>query len=58
MKRIKATMTIEKAIDTLKGYCLKHATCDNCRFKIDNDCFFERNTMPCDWDFKRSDNNV
>lgn len=48
---------VDKAVETLKGYCSKHSMCDEtCRFydKTRSDCVFEKGVLPCDW----SDNNA
>ena len=49
MKKVKATMTIEKAIETIKSYCAKHTECVKCPFYIEGDCEFEKGILPCDW---------
>lgn len=59
MKKVKATMTIDKAIETIKDYCVKHTECAKCPFYIKGDCEFEKGILPCDWKMgKRSDNNA
>ena len=48
---------LDKAVESIKGYCEKHLCCsEDCRFfdKEENECVFERSTIPCDW----SDNNA
>lgn len=42
---------IDKAVETIKGYCTKHSTCTNCRFRIKGSgvCVFEKGEIPCEW---------
>lgn len=43
---------VDKAVEVIKGYCLKHFDCTACRFynKRTDDCVLTKsNTPPCDW---------
>jgi hypothetical protein len=42
---------IDKAVETIKGYCTKHFNCETCRFyeKESYDCVLSKNIPPCDW---------
>lgn len=43
---------VDKAVETLKGYCTKHSDCyHDCRFydKEEDECMFEKSKLPCDW---------
>ena len=43
---------VDKALETLKGYCSKHSDCyHSCRFydKEESECVFEKGKLPCDW---------
>ena len=42
-------MTIKKALLTIRGYCLKHETCDRCQLKGKLHCVLEED-IPADWD--------
>lgn len=56
IKKIKKDR-VDKAVETIKGYCNKHSCCENrCRFfdKEEYECVFEKGKIPCDW----SDNNA
>ena len=51
IKKIKEDK-INKAVETLKGYCEKHSFCESeCRFydKKTDECVFEKGKIPCDW---------
>ena len=41
---------LQKAIETLKGYCDKQISCEKCKFTTDVGCFFVNCVCPCDWD--------
>lgn len=51
IRRRKGKDKIDKAVDTLRGYCAKVNHCDNCRYRQDTDgsCPFMVETPPCDW---------
>ena len=38
---------LEKAIEYIRGYCIKHSRCEDCKFDSDDGCFIKK--MPCDW---------
>lgn len=43
---------VDKAVETLKGYCNKHSDCDErCRLydKENKVCMLEKGILPCDW---------
>lgn len=41
---------VDKAVEIIKGYCLKHTNCEKCRFRGENGyCMFEGGDVPCDW---------
>lgn len=41
---------IEKAFDTLIGYCQKRAFCETgCRFYVEGFCIFQKELPPVDW---------
>ena len=42
-------MTIKKALQTIKGYCEKHISCDRCQLRGDLQCLLEED-IPADWD--------
>lgn len=43
---------VEKAIDTIKGFCGKHDNCDRCRYRTEaGGCMF-REDIPYYWDSK------
>ena len=45
---------IEKAYDTLIGYCKKRTWCEQgCRFYVKNVCVFQNELAPVDWDEAR-----
>lgn len=46
---------IDRAVDTIRGYCAKVTHCDNCRFRqgTDGSCPFMVETTPCDWDMDK-----
>lgn len=50
---------IDKAVDTIRGYCAKVTNCDKCRYRqgTDGSCPFMKETPPCDWcmDKRRED---
>lgn len=49
IKKIKKDR-IDKAVETLKGYCDKHTECRNCRFSDEKGyCNFEKGKIPSDW---------
>ncbi len=42
---------IDKAVDTIRGYCAKVKNCNKCRFVTpDGQCPFMLETPPCDFD--------
>ena len=43
------TNKVDKAFETIKGYCNKQMTCKNCRFNTEEECYFRRGVIPCDW---------
>ena len=43
---------VEKAIDTIKGFCGKHDTCDRCRYRTETDGCMFREDIPYYWDSK------
>ncbi len=41
---------VDRAIDTLRGYCSKVPRCEKCRFVTpDGGCPFNQEIPPCDW---------
>lgn len=50
---------LEKAMEYIQGYCNKHASCEECKLKVQETgfCRLEQNTS-CDWNvnIKESDN--
>lgn len=41
---------IDRAVETIRGYCGKVKHCDDCRFiSEDGNCLFMDDTQPCDW---------
>lgn len=41
---------IEKAFDTIIGYCQKRTFCENgCRFYVEGFCIFQKELPPVDW---------
>lgn len=38
-----------KAIERIKGYCLKQVGCSRCRFSIDGECVLYHK-IPADWE--------
>ena len=41
---------IDRAVETIRGYCGKVKHCDDCRFiSEDGNCLFMDDTPPCDW---------
>ena len=45
---------VEKAFDTLKGYCQKRVSCENgCRFYVEGICIFQQELPPVDWGRER-----
>ena len=42
-------MTIKKALQTIKGYCEKHTSCNRCPLQSDLHCLLEED-IPADWD--------
>lgn len=40
---------LTKAVERIKGYCLKQVGCDKCRFNSDFGCAL-RETIPADWE--------
>ena len=42
-------MTIKKALQTIKGYCEKHTSCNRCLLKSELHCLLEED-IPADWD--------
>lgn len=44
---------VDKAVETLRGFCLKRVACDGCRFNDEAyGCLLIRNgqTIPADWE--------
>ena len=49
---------IEKAFDTLIGYCQKRTFCeDGCRFYVESSCLFQKQLPPVDWQRERRTQN-
>ena len=42
-------MTIRKALQTIKGCCIKHTSCDRCPLQGELYCLLEEE-IPADWD--------
>ena len=50
---MKRKVPVDRAIDTLRGYCSKVPTCGKCRFSTDGQCPFMQETPPCDWEMDK-----
>lgn len=44
-------MKIKKALQTIKGYCEKHTTCNRCSLSGSLHCVLTED-IPADWDIK------
>lgn len=40
---------LDKAVERIKGYCLKLVGCEGCRFETENGCMFKQ-SIPADWE--------
>lgn len=48
---------IDRAVDTIRGYCAKVKYCGDCRFMSkDKNCLFMNDTPPCDWRIDKTGN--
>jgi len=46
---------VDKAFETIKGYCLKRTSCgDGCRYNGEDGCVFQRHEPPVDWESPRN----
>jgi len=41
---------VYKAVERIKGYCMKQKHCDKCRFYMIDKCSLIEGGIPCDWE--------